>query len=47
MSEQNGVKSSTKQRRGRKTNSTNQDNGKQAPAVQRPDNDDIEGWKQY
>jgi uncharacterized protein YjbI with pentapeptide repeats len=47
MSEQDGTKSSTKQRRNRKTNTTNQKNSKQTPDAQRPANDDTEGWKAY
>ena len=47
MSEQDATQSSTKQRRSRKTNTINQENGKQAPATQRPANDDTEAWKVY
>jgi Pentapeptide repeats (8 copies) len=47
MSEQEGVHSSTKQRRSHKTNTANQQNGKQAPALQHPANDDPETWKAY
>ncbi|SRR6266849_5623058 len=47
MSEQDAVQSSTKQRRSHKTSTANQQNGKQAPAAQRPANDDIEAWKAY
>ncbi len=47
MSEQEGVHSSTKQRRSHKTNTANQQNGKRAPALQRPANDDPETWKAY
>ncbi len=47
MSEQDDAQSSTKQRRSRKINTTDQQNGKQAPALQRPANDDTEGWKAY
>lgn len=47
MSEQDGAQSSTKQRRSRKTNTANQQNGKQAPAVQLPTNNDTEAWKAY
>jgi hypothetical protein len=47
MSEQDGIQSSTKQRRSRKTNNDNHQNDKQAPAPQRPANDDTEGWKAY
>ena len=47
MSEQDGTQSTTKQRRSRKTNTAHQQNGKQAPAAQRPDNDDKERWKTY
>jgi uncharacterized protein YjbI with pentapeptide repeats len=47
MSEQDGTQSTTKQRRSRKTNTAHQQNGKQAPAAQRPDNDDKEIWKAY
>ena len=47
MSEQDGTQSSTKQRGSRKTNITNQENDKQAPATQRPANNDKEAWKAY
>src|SRR3974390_2755205 len=47
MSEQEGVHSSTKQRRSHKTTTASQQNGKQAPALQRPANDDTEAWKAY
>ncbi len=47
MSDQDGIQPSTKQHRSRKTNPTNQQNGKQAPAAQRPTNDDKEVWKAY
>ncbi len=47
MSEQYGTQSSTKQRRSHKTNIGNQQNSKQAPAIQRPANDDRESWKEY
>lgn len=46
-SEQDAVQSSTKQRRSHKTSTAKQQNGKQAPAAQRPANDDIEAWKAY
>src|SRR5690349_15890619 len=47
MSEQDGIQSSTKQHRSRKTNTADQQNGKQAPARQYPAKEDIEGWKVY
>ncbi len=47
MSEQDGAQSSTKQRRSRKMHTANQQDGKQAPAAQRPANDDTEGWKAH
>src|SRR2546426_12315345 len=47
MSEHDGTQSSIKQRRSHKTNTVNQQNGKQAPAAQRPTNDDKEAWKAY
>lgn len=47
MSEQIGAQSSTKQRRSRKTNTTNLENGKQDCATQRPAFDDTKGWKTY
>src|SRR6266478_1249550 len=47
MSEQDGAQSSIKQRKTRKTNTVNQENVKQALAVQRPANDDTEAWKAY
>jgi uncharacterized protein YjbI with pentapeptide repeats len=47
MSEQGGAQSSTKQHRSPKTSTANQQNGKQARAVQRPANDDPEGWRAY
>ena len=47
MSEQASTQSSTKQRRSRKTNITNLENGKQDRATQRPTFDDIKGWKTY
>ena len=47
MSQQDGTQSSTKQRRSRKTNTANQQNGKQALAVQHPANDDKDAWKVY
>src|SRR5437763_9987072 len=47
MSELDSTQSSTKQRRRRKTSTANQQNGNQAPAVQRPTNDDKEAWKAY
>ncbi len=47
MSVQDGTQSSTKQRRSRKTNTANQQNGKQAPATQRPALGDTEEWKTY
>ncbi len=47
MSEQDGIQPSTKQRRSRKKNTTNQQNDKQAPATQRPANEDAEAWKAY
>jgi len=47
MSDQDGTQSSTKQRRSRKTSTTNEQNGKQALAVQRPTNVDTEAWKAY
>ncbi len=48
MSDQDGAQPSTKRRRSRKTSTTNDEqNGKQAPAVQHPTNDDIEAWKAY
>jgi hypothetical protein len=46
MSEQDGTQFSTKQRRSRKTNIVNQENGKQALAAQRSTND-IEAQKAY
>src|SRR5438105_4537353 len=45
MREQDGKQSSTKQRRGRKTNTANQQNGKQTNAAQHPANNDTEAWK--
>ncbi len=42
MSEQDVTHSSTKQRKSGRTSS-----GKQAPAIQRPANDDTEGWKAF
>src|SRR5215467_13732479 len=47
MSGLNGTQSPTKQRRSRKTIIANQQNGKQAPAVQHPANNDTEAWKAY
>ena len=47
MSQQDGTQSPTKQRRSRKTSSDNQQNGKQAPALQRPLTNDTEAWKAY
>lgn len=47
MSEQDGTQSSIKQRRSRKTNTTNQQNGKQAPAAPRPANDNKEAWRAF
>lgn len=47
MSEQDGAQSSTKQSRSRKTSTVNQQNGKQAPAAQRPADDNRESWKTY
>jgi hypothetical protein len=40
MGEQNGTQSSAKQRKSRKINTVNQDNGKQTPIAQRPINDE-------
>jgi uncharacterized protein YjbI with pentapeptide repeats len=47
MSEQDGRESSTKQRRSRKINITNQQNGKQSHTTQRPVKDDTDAWKEY
>lgn len=47
MSAQDGTQSSTKQRWSRKINTANQRNGKPAPALQRPANDDKEAWKHH
>src|SRR5947208_16384588 len=47
MSEHDGTHSSLKQRRSRKVNTTNKENGKQAPATQHPAKDDREAWKAY
>ncbi len=47
MSEQDGTQTSTKQRKSRKTNTSNQQNGKQASAEQRPADDELEAWKAY
>ena len=47
MNEQDGTQSSTKQRRSRKVNTADQEYVKQAPAAQRPANDDTEAWKKY
>lgn len=47
MSKQDGTQPSTKQRRSRKTNTVDHENGKQAPAAQRPTSDDKEAWKAY
>ena len=47
MSEQTGTQSSTKQRKSRKTNTANQENGKQVLVAQRPAKDDKEAWKDY
>ncbi len=47
MSEQDVTQSSTKQRRSRKTSTDNQQNGQQAPATQRPSNEDTKAWKAY
>lgn len=47
MSEQYGTQFSTKQRRSRKTNAANQENGKQTPAAQRPADNDTEAWRAY
>lgn len=47
MSEQDDTQSPTKQRGSRKTNTANKENGKQAPAAQRPANNDTEAWKAY
>jgi uncharacterized protein YjbI with pentapeptide repeats len=47
MSEQDGTHSSLKQRRSRKVNTANKENGKQAPATQHPAKDDREAWKAY
>ncbi len=47
MNEQDGAQSSTKQRRSRKTNNVNQENGKKALASPRPINDDREAWKAF
>ena len=47
MSKQDVTSSSTTQRSSRKTNTANQENSKQAPAAQRPANNDTEGWKTY
>src|SRR6266571_4997255 len=47
MSEQDGAQSSVKQRRSHKTSTANQQNGKQAPASQRPTDNETEAWKTY
>ena len=47
MSQQDGTQSSTKQRRSRKVNTADQENGRLAPAAQRPTKDDTEAWKAY
>lgn len=47
MSDQDGAQPSTKQRRSRKTSTTNEKNGKKAPVLQHPTNVDKEAWKAY
>ena len=47
MSKQDGIQSSTKQPGSHEPGSANQLNGKQAPVIQRPVNDDTESWKDY
>lgn len=47
MSDQDSTQPTTKQRRSRKTNTANQQNGKEAPVAQRPANHDKEAWKAY
>ncbi|HLX57786.1 MAG TPA: hypothetical protein VKR83_12240 [Ktedonobacteraceae bacterium] len=47
MNKQDGTQSPKKQRRSRKINIVNQQNGQQASVTQHPAHDDKEGWKVY
>ena len=47
MSEQDGTQPPKLQRRSRKTNTANHQHGQQAPAAQRPLNQDTKAWPQY
>src|SRR5712691_11064840 len=47
MNDQDGIQSSTQQRRSRKTSTAHQQNSEQVLSAQHPSNDDTEAWKAY